>query len=71
MKTMSLSRGWLALAGVLVALELLFIYEAMIADLADYQHVFGVFAGLAILCFSALLFSVSETMYGWGGEEEV
>jgi hypothetical protein len=40
------------------------------ADLADYQHVFGVFAGLAILCFAALLFSVSETMYGWGDKEE-
>jgi hypothetical protein len=70
MKTVSLSRGWLTLAGVLVALELLFIYEAVMADLADYQHVFGVFAGLAILCFSALLFSVSETLYGWGGEED-
>jgi hypothetical protein len=70
MKTTNLSRGWLALAGVLVAMELLFIYEAMMADLADYQRVFGVFAGLAILCFAALLFSVSETMYGWGEKEE-
>ncbi|HUK50265.1 MAG TPA: hypothetical protein VLV18_04455 [Terriglobales bacterium] len=70
MKTTRLSSGWLVLAGAIVALELLFIYEAMIADLADYQRIFGVFAGLAILCFSALLFSVSETMYGWGEKEE-
>jgi hypothetical protein len=66
MTQMGLSRGWLVLAGALIALELFFIYEAMLADLADYQRVFGVFAGLAILCFAALLFSVSETLYGWG-----
>jgi hypothetical protein len=46
----------LVLAGALVALELMFIYEAMLADSADYERVFGVFTGLAILCFAALLF---------------
>lgn len=66
MKTVAPSRGWLALAGALVALELLFIYEALLADLAGYQRIFGVFAGLAILCFAALLYSVSVVLYGWG-----
>jgi len=61
----ALSKGWLALAGVLVVLELVFVFEAMMADFADYQRIFGVFAGLAILCFAALLYSVSLITYGW------
>ena len=59
----------MVLAGTLVVLELVFVYEAMLADSVDYERVFGVFAGLAILCFAALLFSVSETMYGWGDRD--
>jgi hypothetical protein len=65
LKAVTLSKGWLALAGVLIVLELVFVYEAMMADMADYEHMFGVFAGLAILCFAALLYSVSVRMYGW------
>ena len=61
----TLSKGWLALAGVLIVLELVFVYEAMMADMAGFQRMFGVFAGLAIVCFAALLYSVSELMYGW------
>jgi hypothetical protein len=53
------------LATVLIVLELLFVYEAMTADMAGLQRVFGVFAGLAIVCFAALLYSVSEITYGW------
>jgi hypothetical protein len=53
------------LAAVLVVLELVFVFEAMMADFADYQRMFGVFAGLAILCFAALLYSVSVITYGW------
>jgi hypothetical protein len=53
------------LAGVLVVLEFVFVFEAMMADFADYQRMFGVFAGLAILCFAALLYSVSVITYGW------
>jgi hypothetical protein len=60
-----LSRGWFALAGVLIVLEVLLVYEAMIADIAGLQRMFGVFVGLAIVCFAALLYSVSEVMYGW------
>ena len=62
----TLSRGWLALAGLLIVLEVLFLYEAMLADMAGYQRVFGVFAGLAVLSFAALLYSVSTLIYGWG-----
>ena len=65
MNAVSLSRGWLFLAGFLIILELLFIYEAIVADLAGLQRIFGVFAGLATLCFAALLFSVSVVFYGW------
>lgn len=63
MKTTTLSRSWLALAGFLTLLELFFVYEAIQADLADYQRVFGVFVGLAILCFGALLYSVKAVFY--------
>jgi len=61
----TLSKGWFALAWVLIVLELVFVYEAMMADMAGFQRMFGVFAGLAIVCFAALLYSVSELMYGW------
>lgn len=66
MKTGALAHSWLILAGVLIVLELVFIYEAMLADSAGYQKIFGVFAGLAVLCFAALLYSVSVLLYGWG-----
>ena len=63
MKTATLSRGWLALASLLTLLEFFFIYEATQADLAGYQRIFGVFVGLAILCFAALLYSVKAVFY--------
>lgn len=65
MKQQTFSRTWLALAGVLTALEVVFLYEAMLADMADYQKIFGVFVGLAILCFAALLYAVTVVFYGW------
>lgn len=61
----TLSKGWFALVGALIVLELLFVYEAMIADMVGLQRMFGVFVGLAIVCFAALLYSISEVMYGW------
>lgn len=66
MKVGALSRSWFALAGLLIILELVFVYEAMLADLADSQRIFGVFVGLAMLCFAALLYAVSVVFYGWG-----
>jgi len=63
MKTTTLSHSWLGLAGALTLLELIFVYEAMQADLADYQKIFGVFVGLAILCFAALLYSIKAVFY--------
>lgn len=65
MKAETVSRGWLALAGMLIVFEVLFLYEAMIADMGGYQRIFGVFAGLAILSFAALLYSISTLIYGW------
>jgi hypothetical protein len=65
LKAVSLSKGWLILAGVLIILETFFLCEAIIADMAGVQRVFGVFAGIAILCFAALLYSVSVVFYGW------
>jgi predicted membrane channel-forming protein YqfA (hemolysin III family) len=65
LKAVSLSKSWLVLAGVLIILELLFVSEAIIADLTGLQRIFGVFTGIAILCFAALLYSVSVVFYGW------
>ncbi len=65
MKAGTLSRSWVALTGVLTLLELIFLYEAMIADMAGYQKIFGVFVGLAILCFAALLYAITVLFYGW------
>jgi hypothetical protein len=56
-------RGWVVLACIMIALELFFIYEAALADMAGLQRVFGVFAGLAFLCFAALLYTVSVVVY--------
>jgi len=60
-----MSTGWLATAAILIALELLFSYEAMTADIAGLERVFGVFIGLTILSFAALLFLISTQFYGW------
>jgi hypothetical protein len=59
----TLSRTWFALAALLTALELVFLYEAMFADMAGYERIFGVFAGLATLSFAALLYSVKVVLY--------
>jgi hypothetical protein len=65
LKAQTMSRGWLALAGLLIVCEVLFLYEAVTADMGGYQRIFGVFAGLAILSFAALLYSISTLIYGW------
>jgi hypothetical protein len=61
--TKTVSWGWLGLTCLLMILELLFVYEAMLADMSDLQRVFGVFIGLAILCFGALLYAVKVVFY--------
>jgi hypothetical protein len=61
----TISKGWITLAGVLTVLETIFLYEAMLADTSGYQRIFGVFVGLSILCFAALLHAVSVVFYGW------
>ena len=53
------------MAGVLIGLEFIFLYEAMIADMGGHERVFAAFAGLAILCFAALLYAVAVVLYGW------
>ena len=63
LKTGALSYSWIVLACVLIALELMLLYEAMQADLAGYQKIFGVFVGLAILCFAALAYSFKVVFY--------
>jgi len=35
----------------------------MIADLAGYQKIFGVFLGLAVLCFAALVYVAKVVFY--------
>jgi len=58
-----LSRGWLWLAAAVTILELIFIYEGVQADLAGYQRIFGIFVGLAILCFGTLVYSIKTAFY--------
>lgn len=58
-----ISRSWLGLAAVLAILELVLIYEAVLADMSGSQRIFGVFLGLAILCFAALLYEVGLVFY--------
>jgi hypothetical protein len=53
------------LAVFLIAFESVFVCEAMLADWGGLQRIFGVFAGLAILCFAALLYAVAVVLYGW------
>jgi hypothetical protein len=65
LKTDTVSRGWLGLGVLLIALELVFLYEAMAADMGGYQKIFAVLAGLSILCFAALLYAVALVFYGW------
>ena len=60
-----ISRGWFAVVIMLTAFELIFLYEAMLADMTGYQKVFGVFLGLAILSFGVLLYAASVIFYGW------
>jgi len=44
-------------------LELVLVYEAVQADMAGLQKVFGVFVGVAILCFASLLYMVKLVFY--------
>ena len=64
-RTDKISRGWVVLVGVLIGLEFIFLYEAMIADVGGHERFFAAFAGLAILCFAALLYAASVVLYGW------
>jgi hypothetical protein len=65
LKPDNVSRGWVGLAGVLISLEFIFLYETMVADLGGHERFFAAFAGLAILCFAALLYAVAVVLYGW------
>lgn len=62
-KTAVVSRSWVVLTFTIVAVELFFVYEAVLADMAGLQRVFGVFAGLAFLCFAVLLYAISMVVY--------
>ncbi|MGA8905478.1 MAG: hypothetical protein WB661_10785 [Candidatus Bathyarchaeia archaeon] len=53
------------MAVLLIILEFAFLYEAMVADMGGYEKIFAAFAGLAILCFAALLYAASVVFYGW------
>ena len=63
LETIEVPRGWAVLACILVVFELFFVYEAVLADMAGLQRVFGVFAGLAFLCFAMLLYEISMVVY--------
>ena len=59
----SIGRSWVGSAFVLIVLELILVYQAVQADISGPQKVFGVFAGLAILCFASLLYMVKLVFY--------
>jgi len=61
----NVSRGWVGLACVLIGFEFIFLYEAMIGDLGGHERFFAAFAGLAILCFAALVYAAAVVLYGW------
>jgi hypothetical protein len=44
-------------------LEVIFLYEAMLADMVGLERVFGVLVGLALLSFAGLLYAVSVVVY--------
>lgn len=58
-----LARGWVVSACVLIVLELVLIYQAVQANMSGLQRVFGVFVGLAILCFASLLYMLKLVFY--------
>lgn len=62
-KTRPLARSWVVSACVLIVLELVLVYQAIQADVSGSQKVFGVFVGLAILCFASLLYMVKLVFY--------
>ena len=59
----TVSRSWLVLSSLVIFLEVFFIYEAMLADMAGLERIFGVFTGLALLCFGVLLYVVTSIVY--------
>lgn len=62
-KSTTVPTSWLALTCVLALLEVIFLYEAILADMVGLERVFGVFVGLALLCFAGLLYAVSIVVY--------
>ena len=62
-RTRPLARSWVVSACVLIMLELVLIYQAVQADMSGLQRGFGVFVGLAILCFASLLYMVKLVFY--------
>ncbi len=69
MKSTSLGRSWFAAVGLVTLLEVFFLYEGMQADLSGHDRIFGVFVGLAILCFAVLLYSVKAVFYDENRED--
>jgi hypothetical protein len=53
----------MVLTVLLILLEVVFVWEAMLADLSGLQRVFSVFLGLAILSFGGLLYSIKVVFY--------
>jgi hypothetical protein len=59
----TLASSWLVLASVLIVFELVFLYEAILADLSELQRVFSVFFGLAVLCLAGLVYTIKVVFY--------
>ncbi len=62
-RTRPLASSWVASACVLIGLELVLIYQAVQADTTGLQKIFGVFVGLAILCFASQIYLVKLIFY--------
>ena len=58
-----LAKSWVVSACVLIVLELVLVYQAVQANVSGLQRVFGVFVGLAIMCFASLLYMLKLVFY--------
>jgi predicted membrane channel-forming protein YqfA (hemolysin III family) len=51
------SNLWVVVLGVLMVIELAFLFEAYMSGLAGLERVFAIFTGLVLLTFGAILYA--------------
>ena len=56
-RSASVSKVWVALLIVFMAIEIAFLFEAYTSGLVGLERVFGIFTGLALLTFAIILYA--------------